>query len=303
MLVGIFSPATPEMHVDALEAVAQGCQAWSIDYAIFPLEEGYQPCDIAVTFGVGKQRTPRGQCVEAVFNAHREQGGKHLVIERGFVHRDRYYMAGWGGLNGRADFCNRRMPADRWKQLDVEVAPWRKTGEHIVLCGQVPWDASVQHTDHIGWCRETAMQLRSLTSRPVIFRPHPMHNQVVPMDDTGVQISTSADLIDDLKNAWAVVTFNSNAGVEATIAGVPAFAFDPGAMGYSIMNQSLDAIEAPKMPKRRQWLNNLAYTQWNLDEIAAGLTWNHLWESQLPIGQRWQRRVKRYWSKVASRAA
>lgn len=303
MLVGIFSPASPEMHVDALRAVAQGCQACSMDHAIFPLEEGYQPCDIAVTFGVGKQRTPRGQCVEAVFNAHQTRGGQHLVIERGFVHRDRYYMAGWGGLNGRADFCNSRMPSDRWKKLNVAVAPWRSTGEHVVLCGQVPWDASVQHTDHIDWCRETAIRLRSLTQRPVIFRPHPMYNEAVPMDDTGVRISSNADLVDDLKNAWAVVTFNSNAGVEATIAGVPAFAFDPGAMGYSIMNQSLDLIEAPKMPRRQQWLNNLAYTQWNLDEIAEGLAWIHLWESQLPISLRWQRRAKRYWTKVTTRAA
>jgi hypothetical protein len=212
-------------------------------------------------------------------------------------------MVGWGGLNGRADYCNRRMPSDRWKKLQVSVAPWRTAGEHIVLCGQVPWDASVQHTDHIAWCRETAIQLRSLTKRRVIFRPHPMYNRVVPMEDTGVELSSNADLIDDLQNAWAVVTFNSNAGVEATIAGIPAFAFDPGAMGYTIMNQSLDLIERPAMPKRGQWLSNLAYTQWTLEEIAQGLAWLHLWESQLPIRLRWQHRAKRYWNKVAARAA
>jgi hypothetical protein len=30
------------------------------------------------------------------------------------------------------------------------------------------------------------------------------------------------------------------------------------------------------MPPREQWLNDLAYTQWTLEELKSGEAWKHL---------------------------
>lgn len=297
---GVFIPNELEMHQNALSAFIDGLNALGFNHEVHPLENGYRACDVIVTFGVGKQATKRGRCLQEIIDNHRVHlqdnlqdrseknlKRKHVVIERGFIQREEYYMVGWDGLNGRADFCNQRSPGNRMKQLGVTLSPWRRSGTHIVLCGQVPWDASVQHTDHIEWCRRTAVRLSELTDRPIRFRPHPMQPNAVNMTGCPVEISTNPKLDEDMVDAWAVVTFNSNAGVEATIAGVPAFAEDIGAMGYSILNHDLEKINNPEAPCRKQWLKNLAYTQWNLEEIASGQTLSHLLEKPMPGIRMW----------------
>lgn len=289
-IFGVFIPDDPALHVDALDAFVKGMQYLGLKYRIYPLQNGYQPCDIAVTFGVAKKKTPRGRAISRLLTDHFEMHkncssklGRHLVIERGFIHRDRYFMVGWEGLNGRANYLNDQSPADRWEELGVSLSPWRETGRHIVLCGQVPWDASVQHTDHAQWCRETVERLGTLTDRVIRFRPHPLQPDAIDVSNLPVQVSLEVSLQEDLQDAWAVVTFNSNAGVEATLAGVPAFVADEGGMGYSLLNKDLRLIESPCMPDRRQWLCDLAYTQWTLGEIASGQAMRHLWTSRLPL--------------------
>jgi hypothetical protein len=287
---GVFIPDEPEIHVEILRAFVSGLDRHGLQHEVHSLGDGYRECDVVVTFGVPKKRTPRGLAIEKLISDHSQhlqarpsistRLGKHLVIERGFIHRDRYFMVGWDGLNGRANYLNQHSRPDRWHQLNVELQPWRRSGETIVLCGQVPWDASVQDSDHVGWCRSTAVELASLTQRPIVFRPHPLQPNAIDMSDRPVRFSNAASLQEDLQNAWAVVTYSSNAGVEATLAGIPAFAADRGAMGYEILNRDLTTIEQPAMPDRAAWLSNLAYTQWTADELADGLAIEHLWVRQ-----------------------
>lgn len=287
---GIFIPDGPRMHIEGLNAFVDGLRRFRIPYQVSPLLSGYQPCDVMVTFGVAKKRTPRGRAIlqlaqdHNVYNSGRRwQVGKHLVIERGFIHREKYFMVGWDGLNGRARYFNDHSPHDRWDKLRVPVAPWRKTGKHIVLCGQVPWDASVQHTDHVAWCRQTAIELGKYSDRPIRFRPHPLQPDAIDMTGIPVVTSTGSSLQEDMQDAWAVVTFNSNASVEATIAGIPAFVGDEGAMGHAVLNRDLSKIESPVKVARENWFNSLAYTQWTLEEIAGGLPIEHLWIKRLNL--------------------
>lgn len=121
-----------------------------------------------------------------------------------------------------------------------------------------------------------------------------MQPTAIDLEGCPVTISQNPALADDLTGAWAVVAFNSNAGVEATLAGIPAFAADPGAMGYSILNHDLSTIESPAMPDRTGWLYDLAYTQWTLDEIAAGMAIEHLWNKRRSPFRNW-------WNRIAGR--
>lgn len=293
---GLFVPESPELHVNALSAIAKGLDACGASFRVYQLNDGYRSCDLAVTFGVAKAITARGRAVGEILAAHqaRHGAGMNLVMERGFIHRKHYYMLGWGGLNGRADFRNSNSPPDRWLDLDVNLQPWRPHGNHVLVCGQVPWDASVQHTNHAAWCQQTVQTLLETSQRPVRFRPHPLQKDAVDMNGLPVEISQASTLQEDLEDAWAVITFNSNAGVEATLGGVPAFAADRGAMGYSILNKDLSQIEDPCMPDRQQWLYDLAYTQWTLDEIAQGKAIQHLWYDQRNLLDRVTVSVRRW---------
>ena len=72
-----------------------------------------------------------------------------------------------------------------------------------------------------------------------------------------------------LFRSWAVVNHNSNVGPITALNGVPAFV---GIDSYaaSVGNFDIARIENPLMPDREQWANDLAYTEWTVDEIAAG---------------------------------
>jgi hypothetical protein len=262
------------VHDRALEAFAQGCNGTLVK------DWKYEPSDVAVIFGVYKSKVPISFPRGEIFRQQRSKNCDVVVLETGYINRGdgekHHYAAGFNGLNGRADFRNQGMPDDRVtvlrRQYGLRCLDWRKDGKHILLCGQVPWDASVDHVDYPSWLHFIAGQIQHRTDRPVIFRPHPQ----AKMSLAGCQQSTKKTLLEDLEDCWAVVTFNSNSGVEAAIEGIPVFTFDKGSMAIPVANMWLDQLESPQMPDRHQWLQDLAYAQWTLDEMRSGETWKHL---------------------------
>lgn len=275
MTWGLFIPQFPADHVQALHAISSGLTARGIPHFRAGLE--YRECDVAVVFGMGKTAVkaswPRGE----IIRQHQAAGKRVLILEKGFVKRDEYFHIGWNGLNGRADFCNAGMSSDRWDKLGVKLDNWQVDRPEwtIVVCGQVPWDASVQHSDHVEWCQETLAILRAGTARHLVFRPHPAVAGRIDYGVPGVEVSTEP-LDEVLSGAHAVVTFNSNSAVEAVIRGVPVFVSDQGAMVKDVANWQLADIERPVKPPRQQWAADLAYTQWNLTEMARGDPIAHL---------------------------
>ena len=271
MRVHVYLSGNP-VHDRVLDAFAQGCPE---DCRLLPVEE-YDPSDVAVVFGVYKSQIsvsyPRGAVIANQAKLKRPT----VVLETGYIFRgdtrENHYAAGLNGLNGRADFRNQNSPPDRWKLLQeqgIYFQPWRYA-EDILLCGQVPWDASVDHTNHVEWINATAAKLTFLTDRRVMFRPHP-HAPLPPVP--GVDYQTGAI---PWERIHACVTFNSNTAVEAALAGVPVFVDDVGSMALRIANRNLNAIETPAMPSREQWAYDLAYAQWTPQEMAEGKTWSHL---------------------------
>jgi hypothetical protein len=236
----------------------------------------YKPADVAVVFGVFKRKVKSSYPRGAVIAKHKEAGSTLVILETGYVNRGdgwgNHFSAGLNGLNGRADFRNKNSPADRFEKLGVDVVPWKSSGEHILLCGQVPWDASVDHIEIYPWLIGVVAKLQEMTTRKIVFRPHPL-GPVAPIGGTEY---SKRYLHEDLAHAHACVTFNSNSAVEAAIAGVPVFAFDAGSMALPVANTDLSDIETPKTPDRAQWLNDLAYTQWTPEEMRSGATWAHL---------------------------
>lgn len=267
------------VHDRVIQAFYDGCDS---EKKLLTLEQ-YEPSDIAVIFGIGKRYVPVSWPRGAVFRQQREKNLDVIVLETGYINRgdgeEHHYAAGFNGLNGRADFRNWDMPDDRAKLLNVTFKPYT-SGDYILLVGQVPWDASVDHTGyaHSDWIAYTKVKLAKYSKRSVRFRPHPLGNMGKP----------DCSLDEDLAGAHAVVTFNSNTGVDATIAGKAVFADDHGSMVYGLAVKSLNELEdpfkwanenGPVLPNREKWLANLAYTQWTPAEFREGLAWRHLTDS------------------------
>ena len=254
-----------EEHDRVIRAFAEGCKG--------ELVKGwaYKPSEVAVIFGVYKSKVPISYPRGEIFRRQREQKLDVVVLETGYINRGstetNHYAAGFNGLNGRADFRNKGMPPDRAEKLGVKLKPWKLDGKNIILCGQVPWDAQCEGTDHIQWLEDTARKLLRL-GRPVVFRPHPLGP---PLSINGC-LPHKKTLKEDLEDAYYVVTFNSNSAVEAVIEGIPVTASDEGSMALAVTS----SIASREAPDRQSWLNDLAYTQWTPSEMREGLTWRHL---------------------------
>ena len=131
----VYLPDHNQEHIDTLTAFAEGCdcEVRNID--------AYKPSDIAVVFGIGKKDIPSTHARGKILYKQKMLGNKTIVLEKGYIKRDKYYAAGFDGLNGRADFNNENMPSDRWEELGVHLSPMKNIEEGKVFKkdGRVTW--------------------------------------------------------------------------------------------------------------------------------------------------------------------
>lgn len=172
------------------------------------------------------------------------------------VTRNRLQHTGHGMTDGK-----------RFADLDIEIKPWRKDGNHIVLCPQSD-DFMRRIVGYTGnWLTNITQALMLRTERPLVVRHWNRDKQ-----------AAAATLHDDLRNAWALVTWSSAAAIEAILAGIPAISM--GQCAARIPGITLDNIEAINGEAfqfdRYEWAGVLADNQWTMDEIKRGVTWQAL---------------------------
>lgn len=252
-------------HEDHLVSMAKGLTNHGIVVDYF----SSAPCrdaDIAVTWSwrVGLE-------VRKVFS------GPILVMERGFIgDRFNWTSLGWDGLNGRARFTKVDDASRFKKNFGHLLKPWkRKTSGYALVCGQVAGDAALTGVDIHQWYRTTSVALYK-QGWDVKFRQHPVEVQrgvAVPGVPFAEVVKGSLD--DALSGAGLVITYNSNTGVDAILSGVPVHAADAGSMVYDLSSRDF----VPIKPKRQKRLHEMAWCQWQLDEIKSGAAWEVVRES------------------------
>lgn len=212
-----------------------------------------------------------------IFDWARRTGRHVLVMERGHIpDRFAYTSCGWDGLARRGRYYDGADGGARWRARHGDLMkPWALGRAPLALViGQVRGDAALYGVDFDRWQQEVCDQLLTL-GWDVAYRPHPLmrrHNRETCPVGAGM---TLGGLEDDLARAGLVVTFNSTAGVEAVLAGVPTVVMDEGGMAWDV---ALHAIPGPDEqimaePDRESWAHRLAWAQWSLDEIASGAAW------------------------------
>jgi len=158
-------------------------------------------------------------------------------------------------------------PADRWEQLKIDQYSFTQ-GAAVVV---VPPDRKIVHTLGLGsedqWINETVLKIKKFTDREIKIRkrPEPRADRVVS--------NTFKDFIKD--DTFCVVGYSSNALVEAAMHDIPVISLGHSAT-KSLYNYQLHDIEKikPAYPSDKQaWLNHLAYSQFNREELSSGLAW------------------------------
>lgn len=166
---------------------------------------------------------------------------------------------------------------DRWNESGLSMA---ESGGNpkgpILLVGNGPKSNRIGAA---GWCADMSRKLREwFPDRTIWYRPKPKraHDQCVVYDG----IADDRDIDKVLAQCSLVVCRHSNVAVDAARCGVPCVCED----GAAAAIYDRPASAKPRGPKTREpwmprdweraaFLHRLAWWQWSMSEIRAGLFW------------------------------
>jgi len=285
-----------------MESLAEGVRRFNHETEIANEEDYTGPTarDVVVTIEWGDNiqkihddQHARGKPTIAIDDAYLMRRGKNRYY--GIARNERYAFGDYPPVESA--------PPDRWASLGLELAPWRADGTHVLIADQGirklladrSWAYDEDgHFPHLskGWERHVLSVLHKITKRTVRFRTHPLHRDARewfekcrriwlesggPDEQLTFSPGNLSPLIDDLKGAWALITYGSNSCIESVIAGIPVFT-GSRTMADAVGNKNLFDLESPAMPDRAHWSDWIASAQWTEAEMRQGLPWKWLVE-------------------------
>ena len=205
------------------------------------------------------------------------------------------------------EFKNKNSPSDRWqiiqKAQDIEIKPWKNTGEYILILLQNPIDTSLnsliqKYKNYAKWLDETIYKIRNFTDQEIVIRKHPRFVKNGRFDNLNFLIEKykrvsfsknmqgynetngGEDLYKDLSCAKLVIGYNSNSLVEAVCEGIPTVTLSEEGFSYPVSYNSIYKELFNNSNKcnidRTQWLYDCSYAQWKMSEINQGIAQERL---------------------------
>jgi len=268
----------------------------SLDVAGVPWTKNLDMCNVAVIWSVlwhGRMAQNK-----RIWDHCQQTKKPVIVLEVGGILRNQSWKVAIGGINNEAYFGQqstsdvnnwlRNASQHRQKKFALDLKPWREThaNKFILLCAQHNKSHQWRDMPNIDkWLNDQVRQIRKHSRRKILIRPHPrspIHTAVIKKlnfeyKDVGIsqpirytETYDEYDFDKAIQNAHCVISHSSNPGLQSVIAGVPAFVSQQS-LALPVANTDYSKIETPCMPDRTRWFNDLLYTEYFIDEIAAGL--------------------------------
>lgn len=244
----------------------------------------YGDADVVIAFGLTRFLD--------IHHKAQEDNKPNVLIDMGYWERnhDRYSPKNYYRISMKhphpIDYIMRmEEKGDRFESFGRAIRPWKRTrsGPHILLADIGQKSYNFFGMEYQSWSKAAAKELQHYTDRPIIYRPK-LSTSTPTGGLPGFQFSNPAKepIEQALSGAHAIVTYHSNAACNALLQGIPVFIEKGTAKNMGLQNLSL--IENPYYPANREtFFHNLAYCQWNVDEMREGLTWRHIKERLIPL--------------------
>lgn len=293
-LAGVPSPHKSPHKVEVLKRFVDGVNKAG-DTGIAHSGRGLVQSDVAVIQGwvhQGSPNTPHLLLRKQVADTQKAKGKRTIIVDSNLFnytgievpHYSRYSMDGIFPTTG-SYFWDHSVDPKRWEQIQkhygISLKPYRKSGNHILICLQRNGGWSMKGLNVPQWLNETVKKIKKISDRPIVVRGHPgdkgVRGYLKPSKD--YTISNSASILQDFNNAWAVVTYNSSPGVAAAIEGIPTFVLDPQpetSQAFAVSNKELGKIETPLEFDREEWIQKISMCHWHFDELSNGTAWRHM---------------------------
>jgi len=216
---------------------------------------------------------------KAVWDRAVAQSKPVVVLEVGGIKRGTTWKVGLNGINRDAFFGDAGNDSRRSDLLGLRLKPWRTDGEYILIAGQHDKSLQWRNMPRMSrWVMDTIENIQAHTDRTILFRPHPrcrleaietQYKNVYRQEPTQIP-GTYDDFDMRFNNIYCTVSWTSNPGIHSVMEGVPAYT-SHSSLAWDVSIKSLTNINNPPLPDRQQWLNDYAWTEFTVEEIASGL--------------------------------
>lgn len=140
----------------------------------------------------------------------------------------------------------------------IQIKPWTKKGNYVLVI--TPSEHANLWYNFTNWETNTVNKLKQHTQKEIRIRKK----------------DSKTSFIEELKNAWAVVTLQSTASVDAILNGIPSFC-DSVSCAVPVSHTDLSLIETPLYSDRREeWIDSLLANQYTMNELKNGFAWNRI---------------------------
>lgn len=238
-------------------------------------EENSMTADAAIIWSVlwnGRMK-PNQQ----VYNHYRRNNKPVIIIEIGALYRGQTWKISVNHITNQGYYGHQeKLDPDRPRKLGVSLAVQLLPKPEIVIAAQHPRSlqtAGIANMEQ--WVYNKVAELKQVTDRPLVVRPHPRAPLSLPKLPADVKliaprkVTNTYDTYDMHYNCHAVVNHNSGPGIQAGIAGCRPIV-DSTSLAAPV-GIALSDIEQPYDVDRQQWLIELCHTEYTVEEIRQGL--------------------------------
>ena len=187
---------------------------------------------------------------------------------------------------------------DRWGYLkskyNLTIKDYHYPGDNILLILQLHTDASLNYFnfgnyDYLSFLKDTINKLLKISDRKIIIRAHPEYKLNPKRDKIStslinffektnrVSISRNEKLEDDFDVSRCVISYNSNASIEALMYGINVINLSDANPCLTTINV-LDDLEKLKEINRDDFLKKVAFLHWETKELQSKENMKYLYK-------------------------
>ena len=272
MRVAYFPNQCAQNSVPVMQAMLD-----SLRRAGHTVEQNSYDCDAAIIWSV--LWAGRMTANQAVWSHYRSLGRPVIVIDIGALYRGETWKIALNSITATGYYGHtENLDWDRPRKLGISLAINLSRNPRIVIAAQHARSLQVVGLASIeGWIVQQVEQLRKVTDRPVVVRPHPrsaldwaglVHLPKDVVIETPQRIDNTYDSYNLAFDCHAMINHNSGPGIQAALAGTRPIV-DTSSLAYPVSIQ-IENIDQPYKVDRDQWLTEICHTEYTVQEIAQG---------------------------------
>ena len=217
---------------------------------------------------------------QAVWSHYRSLGRPVIVVDIGSLYRGETWKIAVNSITANGYYGHtENLNWDRPRKLGISIALNFSTNPRIVIAAQHARSQQVVGLVSMeGWVVDQVEQLRKVTDRPIVVRPHPrsalnwaglVHLPKDVVMEKPVKVVNTYDSYNLAFDCHAMVNYNSGPGIQAALAGTRPIV-DSSSLAHPV-SISMNNIEQPYTVDRDQWLVEICHTEYTVKEIEEGM--------------------------------